>query len=63
VEQRPGDSLMIFKDDVIYNVNTKDRAYVAMDRAAMNAARRFAGDVFDAPGGFTKRDMTATGSR
>ena len=35
VEPRPGDSVMIFKDDVIYNVNRKDRTYVVMDRATM----------------------------
>ena len=35
VEPKPGDSVMIFKDDVIYNVNKKDRTYVVMDRASM----------------------------
>jgi hypothetical protein len=35
IEAQPGDSVMIFKDDVIYNVNKKDRTYVVMDRASM----------------------------
>jgi len=35
VEQASGESLMIFKDDVIYNVSPKDKTYVALDRAAI----------------------------
>jgi hypothetical protein len=35
IETQTGDSVMIFKDDVIYNVNKKDRSYVVMDRASM----------------------------
>jgi hypothetical protein len=35
VEMKPGDSVMIFKDDVIYNVNKKDKSFVVMDRATM----------------------------
>lgn len=35
VEPSPGESVMIFKDDVIYNVNRKDKSYVVMDRASM----------------------------
>ena len=35
IEAKPGDSVMIFKDDVIYNVNKKDKSYVVMDRASM----------------------------
>lgn len=35
VEPKPGDAVMIFKDDVIYNLNAKDRNYTAIDRAAM----------------------------
>ncbi|HEX2493029.1 MAG TPA: hypothetical protein VHK24_04580 [Steroidobacter sp.] len=35
VEAKPGDSVMIFKDDVIYNIDKKDKTYVAMDRELM----------------------------
>lgn len=35
VEPDSGDALMIFRDDVIYNLNTKDKSYIAIDRAAM----------------------------
>jgi hypothetical protein len=35
VETQPGDSVMIFKDDTIYNIDNKDRSYTVMDRASM----------------------------
>jgi hypothetical protein len=35
VETKPGDTLMIFKDDTIFTVNNKDKSYYSMDRAAM----------------------------
>lgn len=35
VETKPGDALMIFKDDTIYSVDTKQKSYMALDRAAM----------------------------
>lgn len=35
VEAKPGDTLMIFRDDTIYSIDTKDKSYYAMDRAAM----------------------------
>ena len=35
VETKPGDTLMIFKDDTIYSINNKEKSYYAMDRAAM----------------------------
>lgn len=35
VEMKPGQGVMIFKDEVIYNVTAKDKSYTAIDRAAM----------------------------
>lgn len=34
-ESQPGDSVMIFKDDTIHNVNNKDRSYTVLDRESM----------------------------
>lgn len=35
VETKPGDTLMIFKDETIFTVNHKEKSYYSMDRAAM----------------------------
>lgn len=35
VEPKPGDAVMIFKDDVIYNLDVQDKSYMALDRATM----------------------------
>lgn len=35
VETKPEGSVMIFKDDVIYHLDAKDKTYVAMDRASL----------------------------
>lgn len=35
VEQKAGDSFMIFKDDTLFTINNREKNYMAMDRAAM----------------------------
>lgn len=42
VESKPGDSYMIFKDDTLYAIDTREKSYVALDRAA---AKRMAEQI------------------
>jgi hypothetical protein len=34
-ENQPGDSVIIFKDEAIHNINNQDRSYTVLDREAM----------------------------